>query len=154
MRAFLATQLDKLCAKLHFLHEINVPESWFEEERYAGWRGRVCNLIYGCPLAHLADRVGGYREAALRDAGTPWGYPARKIDFDDPWNDGMDWWGDPTDYRERDERNEALEQRRFYVLGTGIRGQLVIGYKTPQSIEMARQAAGERQSDYVLVNPR
>lgn len=108
MRSFLARILDNLCAKLHFLHRYNLPESWFEEEAYAGWRGRICNLIYGCPLSRLALKVDNPVIDALRVENTPWGWPAGRLDWDNPWNDGMDWWGDPTDWEIRQDWNEGV----------------------------------------------
>lgn len=106
MRASAAKFLDWACSKTHWTHRIDVPESWFEPEAYATWRGSVCNLLYGCKLADLAFRI----DADEDFQGTPW---ASKRPYttqngaDDPYGDGMDDWGDPTDWAQREDWSEA-----------------------------------------------
>ncbi len=99
MRSMIAGALDRLCSKTHWMHRLYLP--WLPR--------RIHNLLYGCPLATLALRIDGSTADATRNQGTPWGYPARRIDHDNPWNDGMDFWGDPTDQDWRDTRHDAAE---------------------------------------------
>lgn len=85
-RCWVVRVIEHVCVWTHPLHRAPIPVSWFEDHRYRTWRGKVCGLVYGCPLTDvsmdLQDRWG------LKDEWV-WGEPELDIWHayweDEPW---------------------------------------------------------------------
>lgn len=104
-REILCDLLDRTCSWTHVTHHIPVPASWFESDKYSGWRHLVCHALYGCPLADLGFRI--LKDDTHSYLGTPW-RPRTRPHPDDPYGDGMDDWGDPTDHAWREHRAKVV----------------------------------------------